>query len=167
MAYLGLLLSVALDNAIRFILPDSFPVRLVPSLPLVTALFIGFRARDTRPLGLAVVLGLFADCFSSQPLGHFAFLYGSAAYFALRLRRFVPADHYTSHVTACLVAGFLTALFALLIAAVTVDGPVFHAFLRSLVNTVASAIFAPFLFAIWDRSRLFRGPLRGGSYEFA
>jgi len=167
MAYLGLLLSVVLDNAIRFLLPDAYLTRFVPSLPLVTALYIGFRARDTRPLGLAVVLGVFADCFSSRPLGHFAFLYGCAAYFALRLRRFVPMDHFRSHVAACLVAGLLTALLGLLIAAVTVDGPVLPGFLRSLVNTVSSAVFAPFLFAVWDGTRLFRGPLRGTSYEFA
>lgn len=167
MAYLGLLASVLLDNAVRLLLPDGFLLRVFPSLPLITALYIGFRARDARPLGLAVALGLFADCFSSAPLGHFAFLYGSAAYFALRLRRFVPAEHFRSHVVACLVAALLTAFLGLLVAAVTVDGPVFPGFLRSLVTTVASAVFAPFVFGLWDRSRLFRRSLRGTTYEFA
>jgi rod shape-determining protein MreD len=167
MAYLGLILVVLLDNAIRLLLPEGFLLQAVPDLPLVTAFYVGFRARDARPLGLAIVLGLFADCFSSCPLGHFGFLYGSAAYLALRLRRFVPADHYRTHVAACLVAGFVTSLLSLLIAAVTVDGPLAAGFLRSLVGTVASAIFAPFVFAVWDKSRLFRGQLRGSSYEFA
>jgi len=167
MAYIGLLLAVLLDNSVRLLLPDGFLLRTLPSLPLITALFIGFRARDTRPLGLAVILGVFADCLSSRPLGHFAFLYGCAAYFALNLRRFVPADHYKSHVAAFLVATFLTALLALLIAAVTVDGPVMPGFLRSLLSALTSAIAAPFVFALWDRSRLFRGRLRGSSYEFA
>jgi rod shape-determining protein MreD len=167
MAHLGLLLVVLLDHAIRLLLPEGLLPLVIPDLPLVTALYVGFRARDARPLGLAIVLGLLADCFSSWPLGHFGFLYGSAAYFALRLRRFVPADHYKSHVAACLVAGFLTALLSLLIALVTVDGPVAAGFLRSLAGTVASAVFAPFVFAIWDWSRLFRGQLRGSSYEFA
>jgi rod shape-determining protein MreD len=167
MAYLGLLLSVLADDAVRRVLPDGLLLRTVPNLPLVTALYVGFRARDTRPLGLAVVLGLLADCFSSRPLGHYGFLYGCAAYFALRLRRFVPADHFKSHVAACFVAAFLTALLGLLVAAVTVDGPVLPGFLRSLWNTAASAVAAPFVFAVWDRSRLFRGQLRGASYEFA
>ena len=167
MAYLGLLLVVLVDNAIRLLLPDGLLSELVPDLPLITALYVGFRARDAGPLGLAIVLGVFADCFSSCPLGHFAFLYGAAAYFALRLRRFVPIDHFKSHVAACFVAAFLTSLLALLIAALTLDGPLAPGFLRSLVGTVASAVFAPFVFAIWDKSRLFRRPLRASSYEFA
>lgn len=167
MAYLGLLLVVIADNTVRLLLPEGFLLQAIPDLPLVTAFYVGFRARDAGSLGLAIVLGLLADCFSSCPLGHFGFLYGSAAYLALRLRRFVPADHYKSHVAACLVAGFVTSLLALLIAVVTVDGPVGPGFLRSLSGTVASAAAAPFVFAIWDRSRLFRGQLRGSSYEFA
>ncbi len=167
MAYVGLLLAVLLDNALRLLAPEGFLLRATPNLPLITALYVGFRARDTRPLGLAVVLGLFADCLSDRPIGHFAFLYGSAAYFALRLRRFVPPDHYKSHVIACLVAGFLTALLALLVAAVTVDGRLFPGFLRSLLAIVASAIAAPFVFGIWDKTRLFRRALRGTEYGFA
>ncbi len=165
MAYLGLLLAVLLDNALRLLAPDL--MRAAPNLPLITALYVGFRAHDTRPLGLAIVLGLFADCLSSQPLGHFAFLYGCAAYFALRLRRFVPPDHYTTHVVACLVAGCLTALLALLVAAVTVDGPLLPGFLRWLLAIVVSAVAAPFVFGIWDKSRLFRRALRGTEYGFA
>lgn len=167
MAYVGLLLAVVADNALR-LLPEGFLLRTAPSLPLMTALYVGFRARDTRPLGLAVVLGLLADSFSpSRPLGHFAFLYGAAAYFALRLRRFVPSDHYTSHAVACLVAGFLTALLALLVAAVTVDGPLLPGFVQSLLRALSSALAAPFVFGLWDRSRLFRRDLRGTKYEFA
>lgn len=166
MAYLGLLLVVLVDNVTRLLLPESFLLEALPDLPLMTAFYVGFRARDAGQLGLAIVLGLFADCFSSCPLGHFGFLYGSAAYVALRLSRFVPADHFKSHVAACLVAGFVTSLLALLIAAVTVDGPLWPGFLRSLAGTVASAVGAPFVFAIWDRSRLFRGQLRGSAYGF-
>lgn len=167
MAYVGLLLVVLLDNAVRLVVPEGFLLLTVPDLPLITAFYVGFRARDARPLGLAIVLGLFADCFSSCPLGHFAFLYGAAAYLALRLRRFVPADHFKTHVAACLVAGFVTSLFALLIAVLTVDGPVGPGFLRSIVGTVASALAAPFVFGVFDRSRLFRGQLRPKSYGFA
>jgi rod shape-determining protein MreD len=167
MAYVGLLLAVLLDNALRLCTAEGFLHRVIPNLPLVTALYVGFRARDTRPLGLAVVLGLFADCFSERPLGHFAFLYGCAAYFALRLRRFVPPDHYKSHVVACLVALFLTALLNLLLAAVTVDGALWPGFWRSLVSIAPNAVVAPFLFGIWDRSRLFRRALRGTEYAFA
>jgi rod shape-determining protein MreD len=167
MAYVGLLLCVVLDDAIRRVLPEGLLTRAVPSLPLITALYIGFRARDARPLGLAIVLGMFRDSFSSVPLGHFAFLYGATAYVALRLRRFVPVDHFRSHVAACFVTLLVTCLLALLIAAVTVQGPLGPGFLRSLVGAVTSAIAAPFVFAIWDRSRLFRSRLRGRSYEFA
>jgi rod shape-determining protein MreD len=167
MAYVGLLLVIFVDQATRLLVPEGFLQRILPDLPLITALYIGFRAREARPLGLAIVLGVFADCFSSWPLGHFAFLYGAAAYLALRLRRFVPIDRFKSHVAACLVAGFLTSLLALLMAVVTVDGPLGPGFLRSLVRVVVSAVAAPFVFAMWDRSRLFRSQLRGSSYEFA
>ena len=167
MAYLGLLLAVLADNALRLVATEGFLAGAMPSLPLMTAFYVGFRARDTRPLGLAVVLGLLADSMSSRPLGHFAFLYGCAAYFALRLRRFVPPDHYKTHVVACLVAGFLTALLALLLAAVTVDGRLFPGFFRSLSSVAASALAAPFVFGIWDRSRFFRRALRGTEYGFA
>lgn len=167
MAYLGLLLAVLADNALRLVATEGFLLGAMPNLPLITALYVGFRARDARPLGLAVILGLLADSFSSRPFGHFACLYGCAAYFALRLRRFVPPDHYRTHVVACLVAGALTALLALLMAAVTVDGPLFPGFLRSLSSVVASAITAPFVFGIWDKSRFFRRALRGTEYAFA
>jgi rod shape-determining protein MreD len=167
MAYLGLLLVVLLDHALRLLAPEGFLLKAAPSLPLITALYIGFRARDTRPLGLAVVLGLFADCFSSAPLGHFAFLYGSAAYVALRARRFVPPEHYASHVVACLVAALVTALLALAVAAATVDGPLFPGFLHSLLRALSSALLAPFVFGLWDRSRFFRRDLRPERYGFA
>ena len=167
MAYVGLLLAVLVDNAMRLLATEGLLLRFAPSLPLMTALYVGFRARDARPLGLAIVLGLFADCFSAHPFGHFAFLYGCAAYFALRLRRFVPPDHYKSHAVACLVACVLTALLALLVAAVTVDGALWPGFVRSLLAAVSSALFAPFVFGIWDRSRLFRRALRGTEYAFA
>jgi rod shape-determining protein MreD len=167
MAYVGLLLAVLADQVARRLAPEGLLLRAMPDLPLVTALYVGFRARDTRPLGLAVVLGLFADCFSSRAIGHFAFLYGCAAYFALRLRRFVPPDHYKSHVAACLVAGLLTSLLSLLVAAVTVDGALLPGFLRSLLGMAASAVAAPFVFGLWDRTRLFRRALRGTGYAFS
>jgi rod shape-determining protein MreD len=167
MAFLGLLLAVLADRTLSLLAPEGALLGAAPSLPLMTALYVGFRARDTRPLGLAILLGLLADCFSDAPAGHFAFLYGSAAYFALRLRRFVPPDHYKSHVVACLVAGVFMELLALLVAAVTVDGALLPGFLRSLLVATASAVAAPFVFAIWDWSRLFRRALRGTEYGFA
>jgi len=167
MAYVGLLLAVLIDNAVRLLAPETLAMRALPDLPFVTALYVGFRARDTGQLGLAVVLGIFADCFSSRPLGHFAFLYGCAAYFSLGMRRYVPPDAFKSHVVAALACGILTQLLALLVAAVTVDGPLGAGFLRSLLSAVASAVAAPFIFGLWDRSRLFRRALGGTAYEFA
>jgi rod shape-determining protein MreD len=168
MAFLGLLLAVLADNTLRLLVPEGALFGAAPSLPLMTALYVGFRARDTRPLGLAIVLGLLADSFSPTcPAGHFAFLYGCAAYFALRLRRFVPPDHYKSHVVACLVAGLLTGLLALVVAAVRVDGPLWPGFARSALVAASSAVAAPFVFGIWDRTRLFRRALRGTEYGFA
>jgi rod shape-determining protein MreD len=167
MAFVGLLLAVLADRTLALLAPEGMLLGAAPSLPLITALYVGFRARDTRPLGLAIILGLLVDCFSQVPAGHFAFLYGCAAYFALRLRRFVPPDHYRSHVISCFVAGVLTGLFALLVAAVTVDGALLPGFLQSLLVAAASAVVAPFVFAIWDRSRLFRRALRGTEYGFA
>ncbi|MHC4549003.1 MAG: rod shape-determining protein MreD [Planctomycetota bacterium] len=167
MAYLGLLLVVLIDNAFLLLAPDRFGLRTAPpDLPLVTALYLGFRARNASELGLAIVLGALVDCFSARPLGHFAFLYGSAAYFALHLRRYVPSDAFVSHIVACLFCGLLTALLGLLLAVATGVESVGPGFSRSLLEVTTSALVAPFVFSLWDRSRLFQRALGGRGYEF-
>jgi rod shape-determining protein MreD len=165
MAYVGILLVILLDNAVRVVVPETFPVAH-PDLALVTALDIGFRARNTKELGLAVVLGLVADCFSARPIGHFAFLYGLGAYMALRMRRYVPSDAFWSHVIACLVCGLCTGGAAFAIAVLTVPGHVGPGLVRSLAQAGAGAAVAPVLFSIWDRSGFFRRALGGDRYEF-
>ena len=168
MAYLGLLLAVTLGHASRLLVAEGAGLgAALPDLPLMTALFIGFRARNTGQLGLAIVLGLLADCFSSRPLGHFAFLYGAAAYLALRVRRYVPPDVYLSLAVASLFCTLVTAGLAFLIALVTVDGPLGPGFTRSLLTALTSASAAPFVFTIWQKSRFFRRALDGRRYEFA
>lgn len=168
MAYLGLLFVVVLDNAFELLAPHGLGLRAAaPDLPLVTAVYIGFRARNTNELGLAIVLGGLVDCFSARPLGHFAFLYGSAAYFALHIRRYVPSDAFVSHIVACLVCGVLTALLGLLLSVATGVGVVGPGFVRTLVEAATTAAVAPFVFSLWDRSRFFRRALGGrGAYEF-
>ncbi len=168
MAYFGLLLAVLLDNILRLLAPDVLGFQTAPpDLPLVTALYIGFRAKNTGQLGYAIILGILADCFSAGPVGHFAFLFGVAAYCALRVRRFVPPDAFVSHVVACLFCGLLTAFLGLLMAVVTIRGQVGAGFTRALLEAFTSALVAPFVFGIWDRSRFFRGALGGRGYEFA
>lgn len=164
MAYLGLLLAVVLDQTVRLLSPFGAPL---PDLPLITALYIGFRARDTGQLGYAVALGVLADCFSAHPVGHFAFLYGATAYVALRLRRYVPPDAFVSHVVACLFCGLVGAFLALLLAAATTRGLVGSGFSRALLVACASAPLAPVVFGVWDRSRFFGRVLGGHGYEFA
>ena len=168
MAYLGLLFVVVLDNAFQLLAPHGLGLRTAaPDLPLVTAVYIGFRARNTNELGLAILLGALVDCFSARPLGHFAFLYGSAAYFALHIRRYVPSDAFISHVVACLVCGLVTALLGLLLSVATGVGVVGPGFSRTLVEAATTAVVAPFVFGLWDRSRFFRRALGGrGAYEF-
>jgi rod shape-determining protein MreD len=168
MAYLGLLFVVGLDNAFQLLAPQGLGLRAAaPDLPLVTAVYIGFRARNTGELGLAILLGGLVDCFSARPLGHFAFLYGSAAYFALHIRRYVPSDALVSHIVACLVCVVLTALLGLLLAVATGVGAVGPGFLRTLVEALSTALVAPFVFSLWDRSRFFRRALGGrGAFEF-
>ena len=168
MAYLGLLLVVCLDNAFWLLAPDRFGLQTAPpDLPLLTAVYIGFRARNTGELGLAIVLGLMVDCFSARPAGHFAFLYGSAAYFALHVRRYVPSDAFFSHVVACLFCGLVTALLGLLLAVTTSVAQVGAGFVRSLLEAVTSACVAPFVFSLWDRSRLFQRAFGPRGYEFS
>ncbi len=169
MAYLGILVVIVLDAALRVVAPDRFGLQWAPpDLPLITAFYVGFRAKDTGQLGLAVVMGLLVDSFSAQPLGHFGFLYGSAAYFALHLRRYVPTDAYISHVVALSFCALLTALLGLLLAAVTVPGPVGAGFVRALVSGLCSVPLAPFIFGLWDKSGFFKRALRGRRrYDFA
>jgi len=164
MAWIGLFLAVVVNSALDVLLPEGLPI--LPDLALMTALYVGFRARNSRDLGYAIGLGLMADCFSACPLGHFAFLYGSAAYLALQVRRYVPPDAYVSHVVALLFCTLFTAGLEFLIALVTVDGRLAAGFLRSLLEAVSSAAVAPFLFAFWDKSRFFRRALGGRRYEF-
>ena len=168
MVYVGLLLAVFGDNAVQLLAPDRFGLQTAPpDLSLITALYIGFHARGTSQLRLAVVLGLMADCFSSHSLGHFAFLYGAAAYCAQRVRRYLPPDAGLSYVLACLFCGFVTALLSLVLAVVTVGGALGPGFVRSLMETATSALFAPILFSFWGWSRLFRGAIGRRRYDFA
>ena len=168
MVYIGLFLAVICDNAIQLLAPDRFGLQSAPpDLSLITALYIGFHARGTRQLRLAIVLGLMADCFSSHAIGHFAFLFGAAAYCAQRVRRYLPPDAGLSYVVACLFCGLVTALLSLCIAVVTTGGALAPGFVRSLMETATSALFAPILFSIWDKSRLFRGAVGGQRYDFA
>ena len=164
----GCSLVILVDNALRLVAPAWFGMgTATPDLPLITALYIGFRARNTNQLGLAIALGIFADCFSSRPLGHFAFLYGCAAYLALQVRRYVPSDAYVSHVVGAFFCTFTVALIGLLMAVITVPGPIGPGFLRSVLTAATSSFFAPFVFAAWDRSRFFRRALGSGRrYEF-
>jgi len=167
--YVGLLLAVVLDNGLRLLLPDRFALQTAPpDLPLLTALYIGFHARNASQLGYAVTLGLIADCFSSHALGHFAFLYGASAYVAQRVRRFLPPDAALSYVVASLFVGVVAALLALLLAVVTTRGGVVApGFMRALLQALTSALFAPVVFSAWDKSRFFRGAVGGKRYEFA
>ena len=168
MAYVGLLLAVVLDNALQLLAPDRFGLQTAPpDLPLITALYIGFHARNTRQLRLAITLGLVADCFSSNALGHFAFLFGAAAYVARQVRRYLPPDAMLSYVVACFFCGMLTAGLSLGIALVTTRGAVGVGFSRAILEALTSALFSPIVFAAWDRSRLFRKAIGGRRYEFA
>ena len=168
MVYLGLLLAVVLDVSVRLLLPDRFALQTAPpDLPLLTALYIGFHARNASQLGYAVSLGLIADCFSSHPLGHFAFLYGASAYVARRVSRYLPPDAALSYVVASFLVGVVAALLALLLAVVTTRGAVAPGLGRALLQALTSALFAPIVFSGWDRSRFFRGAIGGERYEFA
>ena len=165
MAFLGLLLAVVVDTALRLLLPGLRGV--MPSVTLLTALFVGFHARRTEHLWLAIVLGILQDCFSTVPVGHFAFLYGAAAYLAFRVRRFLPQDPGLSYVGASLLCGLLTAFFALVIAVVSTRGSA-SGFGAAVLVAVTSALSAPFAFGLLAKSRLFRAALSGRDfYEFA
>ena len=93
MIVLALVLTVLLDTTIRRHLPGTeMQLMLLPSLSLATALYIGIHARTSGQLGYAVLLGLIVDCFSARPLGYFGFLFGTTAYLAWRVRKYVPPD---------------------------------------------------------------------------
>lgn len=165
MAYLGLLLAVVADHSLRLLLPGLRGA--MPSLPLLTALFVGFRARSTQHLWLAVALGMLQDCMSSVPLGHFAFLYGAAAYLAFRVRRFLPPDPGLSYIAGSLLCGLLTAFLALVLAVLSTRGSA-SGFGAAVLVAVTSALSAPLVFGVLSRSRLFRAAFSGRDYyEFA
>ena len=167
-AVAGAVLVVFLDASLRLIGPAALGVpALFPDLSMLAALYVGFRARDERELGLALVLGAAADCFSARPFGHFAFLYGAGAYLALRVRRYVPPDALVTHMVASFVCGLAMAFLALLLAIVTVRSYLGAGFVRALVTAATSAVYAPFVFGLFDRSRLFRKALGGRPYAFA
>lgn len=166
-AVFGVVLVVFADGALRLLGPEAFGLPAVlPDLTLLTAFYIGFRARDAGQLGLALLLGAAADCFSARPFGHFAFLCGCGAWLALQVRRYVPPDALVTHMVACFVCALATAFLALLLAVVTVRSYLGAGFVRALVSAAASAVFAPFLFGLWDRSRLFRKALAGRAVGF-
>ncbi len=169
MAYVALFLAVAVDNAVRLFLPPfSWAGRLLPDLPLLTALYVGFHARHTGQLWFAVMQGVFADCLSSCPLGHFAFLYGAAAYLAWRMRRFLPPDAAASYAVATLVCALCTVALGALVALLSSAGAPSAGAAAAAARAVGSALVAPFVYGLWERSRLFRRALGGRAYyEFA
>jgi len=170
MIHLALLLAVVADAALRLFVPgESIPPEWIPSIPLVTALYIGLHARRSGQLGYAIVLGLLLDCFSARPLGHFGFLLGAAAYVAWKVRRYVPPEAVVPRMVACFFVGCTIAFLGLVLAAATGgsagNGP---GLARALLLAATSAASAPFVFGIWNQSRLFRRALRGRShYELA
>ena len=166
MIHFALLLAVVSDATLRLVWPDASvdPVWM-PSIPLVTALYIGMHARRSSQLGYAIVLGLILDCFSSQPLGHFGFLLGTAAYLAWKVRRYVPPEAIVPRVVACFVCGCAIAFLGLVLAAASGggagNGPGLS---RALLIAATSAASAPFIFGLWNQSRLFRQAFRGQRY---
>ncbi len=169
MAYLALFLAVAIDNAARlFLPPGDWAGSLLPDLPLLTALFVGFHARHTGQLWFAVMQGGFADCLSACPLGHFAFLYGAAAYLAWKVRRFLPPDAATSYVVATLFCALATVALGALVALLSAAGDPAAGAGAAAARALGSALVAPVVYGLWERSRLFRRALGGRSYyEFA
>jgi rod shape-determining protein MreD len=166
--YFGLLLVVLADNALGVLLPDTFLLQTAPpDLALLTALYIGIRSNSTRHLGYAVTLGLIADCFSSHGLGHFAFLFGAAAWLAHGIRRYLPPDAPISHIVACFICGVVVALLGFALAVVTTGGALGSAFGYALLGSLTTALCAPVLFSFWDHSRLFRTAISGKRYDFA
>ena len=140
----------------------------LPDLPFITALYVGFHARNTEQLWYAIVLGALVDCFSSFALGHFAFLYGAAAYLAWRIRRFLPPDPGLAFIPASLFCGLVTVFLALLLALISAGGATSGGFLDAIFRVLLSAASAPVFFGLWSRSRLFRGALGSRRYyEFA
>jgi len=170
MVHLALLLAVLSDEALRlFVAGAAVPGRWLPSVSLATALYIGLHARRSGQLGYAILLGFLVDCFSAAPLGHFGFLYGATAYVAWKVRRYVPPEAILPRVVACFVIGCGFAFLGLLLAAArgggAGNGP---GLARALLLAATSAASAPFLFGVWNQSRLFRRAFRGRRhYELA
>jgi len=166
MIIFALILTVMLDVALRQHLPGSeFQLLALPSLPLATALYIGLHARRSGQLGYAIALGLMVDCFSARPLGHYGFLLGVTAYLAWRVRKYVPAEAVLPRVFACLFCGVAVAFVGLVLAAITGGGAGnTHGLLRALATAATTALSAPFFFALWNRTRVFRRAFRGRRY---
>ena len=166
MIVFALLLAVLADATLRRFLPGSeLQLAALPSIPLITAFYIGLHARRSGQLGYAILLGLMLDCFSARPLGYFGFLLGTAAYLAWRMRKYVPADAILPRMVACLFCGVVFAFLGLMLAAVTGGSAGNSAgLMRALLMAGTSALSAPFVFGIWNQTRFFRGAFRGRRY---
>lgn len=165
MSAVACLLVILLDALLRLALP-GWLAPAPPDLALFTAIFLGLRARDTGALYVAIFLGLLQDCVSVWPIGHFAFLYGASAYLASRLRRYVPPDSSISVSVAALFCALVAAFAGLALAVVSSRGSV-AGLPNALARAGVGAALAPALFALLDRSRLFRRALGPQRYTFA
>ena len=166
MAFLGLLFVTFADAALRPWLPGLLWFdRAPPSLPLLTAFYLGSRAYSaTRPLFLAVLLGAMQDCFSVAPFGHFAFLFGLAALLARGLNRYLHADSGAAFAVLSLFCGLGYAFCALLLAVLSGGDPHAAGFGTSLLSALTGALVAPLMWRFWEGSGLFREALRARSY---
>ena len=169
MAWLGLLLVVALGNAVPLLDPAGGAViQAAPHLTFLAAVFIGLQSKEVRPLYLAVALGVFQDCFSmAWPIGHFAFLYGATAYVAWRLRRYLPPESAVAQSLAAFLCGIVAAFLGLLLVLASRDVAAGPGFSTDLLRAVTSAVAAPPVFWLLDLSRLFQRAFGRRRYTFS
>ncbi|MGQ0613820.1 MAG: hypothetical protein ACT4PV_08795 [Planctomycetaceae bacterium] len=167
MAFLGCVLVVFLDLALRPFLPAALGLRAAPpDLPLLAALYIGYRARDAGALVYAPLLGAMKDCFSDWPVGHFAFLFGFCALAAHRMSPYFARQAGLAQAAGSLLCGLLLAVASLLLAVVAGRRGAGAGLPPALFGAVTSALAAPLFFALLDRTRLFRALLARGAYRF-
>jgi rod shape-determining protein MreD len=153
---------LALLSWVAASVPDACPSWLglsanPPDLFVALAAYLALRGQGTAAVKWGILLGAAKDCLSLDPLGSNAFVLGVVAQVFGRREGHAPLDGLARAVATGAAALFASWLYLLRMAPVSHGTLTFSAFLGAVPSALATAVLAPPLFSLLDRTRVLDG----------
>ncbi len=145
------------------VLHAALPAYMIPNFVLVLVVFIGFYEVSVLGVVLAFLCGILFDLFSGTLIGpwsgSFVFIYVLLALFAQRLFTHSKSTVIISVFIANIIS--TTLYFALLYQFQPLRGSLFSV---SVIESLSSAVVAPFVFMLLNRILIAKAPSRSSRY---